>query len=97
MKETNNTNSIATRRKPPLRRVRKKSNVINLEDYCLKKINKSPLSKKFFYESLNDSIESRGGYGNKESLSRVLEYMNLYHDGAKIGQPYLGLEQRGLL
>lgn len=97
MKKNNNTNNIATRRKPPLRRRRKKSNVINLEEYCLKKINESYLSREFFYENLNDSIESRGGYGTKESLASILEYMDFYHKGAKIGQPYLILEQRGLL
>ena len=80
-----------------LRRVRKKSNVINLEEYCLKEIRKSPSSHKFFQETLDESIKRKGGYGTEQSLNAILEYMQLYHKGAKIGKPYLGLQERGLI
>ena len=81
------------KRKPPIRR--KKSNVINLEEYCLKKINESPLSKKFFYENLDDIIMSGGGYGTQYSLESILDYMRYIHEGARIGQPYLIPERMG--
>ena len=98
MKKENHTNRVIHKRKPPtIRKKRKMAKVISLEEYCLKKINSSPLSKEFFYSSLSDTIESVGGYGTKESLEIILRYLDLYHDGAKIGKPYLILEQRGLI
>lgn len=97
MKKNNNTNNIVTKRKPPIRRVRKKSNVVYLEDYCLKKIKESTLSKEYFYETSHNTIEGAGGYGTKFSLAVILEYLDLYHKGAKIGQPELVLKERGLI
>ena len=84
------------KRKPPKRR-REKSNVINLEEYYLKKINESPLSKKFFYENLDDIIKSGGGYGTQYSLEAIGDYMRYIHKGAKIGCPYFIAEQMGLI
>ena len=98
MKKENRTNKVITKRKPPIiRKKRKMAEVISLEEYCLKKINASPLSKEFFYDSLTDTIENLGGYGTKGSLEVILRYLDLYHEGAKVGMPYLILEQRGLL
>jgi hypothetical protein len=84
--------SLMTKRKPPKR---KKSNVVYLEEYCLKKINESPLSKKFYYENFEPIIMSGGGYGTEYSLESLLDYMKYIHKGAKIGCPYLIPERMG--